>query len=245
MGFIDVGAVQIACRAIGNGPALLAPECNYSWTREIEELMSHRFTVIVASPRDFGRSTRTGGPYRPQSWATDLLAAARHFGHDQFLYFGYSFTGAFGPWLALKLQEQGAVRAVASGGFPLLGDYTITARDVNAQRAEMEADPDVLSKVERRFDPRAGAAFYDDLATLAPDSLVDSIPCPLYSFWGDRDEDAVGMVMPHSELAAGLDRRGVAWKEYAGYDHEGLMEGLHVAWPDVEAWLLDQVATVA
>jgi pimeloyl-ACP methyl ester carboxylesterase len=122
----------------------------------------------------------------------DLLAAARHFGHDQFLYFGYSFTGAFGPWLALKLQDYRAVRAVASGGFPLLGDYTITARDVNAQQADLEADPDLYSRLERRFDLRAGTAFYDDLATLAPDSLVDAISCPLYSFWGDHDEDAVG-----------------------------------------------------
>jgi pimeloyl-ACP methyl ester carboxylesterase len=244
MGFIDVGNARIACRSFGNGPALLAPECNYSWTREIEERMSRRFTVIAASPRDFGQSTRTHGPYRPQLWATDLLAAARHFGHDHVLYFGYSFTGAFGPWLALKLQEHGTLRAVASGGFPLLGDYTVTAGGVNAQLAQLEADPEAFSEWDRRFDPRAGAAFYDDLATLAPDSLVDTIPCPLYSFWGDRDDEAVGAVMPHSELAAGLARRGVTWKEYAGYDHEGLMQDLCVAWPEVETWLLDQVATV-
>lgn len=41
--------------------------------------------------------------------------------------FGYSFTGAFGPWLALRLAAEQAVVAVAAGAFPLLGDYEITS----------------------------------------------------------------------------------------------------------------------
>jgi hypothetical protein len=30
------------------------------------------------------------------------------------------------------------------------------------------------------------------------------------------------------------------WKQYAGYDHEGLKRGLTVAWPTAETWLLQQ-----
>jgi pimeloyl-ACP methyl ester carboxylesterase len=240
MEFLSVNGAKIAFRVTGNGPPLLAPECNYTWTPEFERVMAHRFTLIVASPRDFGGSTRTGGPYEPGLWATDMLAVARHLGHRRFLYFGYSFTGAFGPWLALRLAQHGAVAAVAAGGFPLLGDYSLTSRDVDAQMAAMEKDPDRWATIERRFDPRAGASFYRELSLLPPDALVDDIPCPLYCFWGDRDHDAVGMIMPGSVLAEGLHARGVPCRQVEGYDHEGLNSHLEVIWPDTETWLLER-----
>lgn len=238
MDFLDTDGVRLACRSSGSGPALLAPECNYTWAPDFEALMARQFTVIVASPRDFGPSTRTGGPYTTALWATDMLAVAQHMGHETFLVFGYSFTGAFGPWLALQLREQAAVVAVASGGFPLLGDYRLTARDVDAQMAALAMNPEEWATWDRRFDPRAGAAFYQDLASLPPDSLVDRRPCPLYSFWGDQDEDAVEMVIPGSELADGLTHRGVSCRQYAGLDHEGLNADLSVAWAETSAWLL-------
>lgn len=231
---------EIAFRVTGDGPPLLAPECNFTWDPEFEKLMARRFTVIIASPRDYGRSTRTGGPYEPELWATDMLAVARHVGRPRFLVFGYSFTGVFGPWLALRLVEHDAVAAVASGGFPLLGDYGVTSRDVDAQMAAMAEDPSGWASIDRRFDPRAGAEFYRELSRLPPSALVDDAPCPLYCFWGDRDHDAVGMVMSNDELAAGLHARGVPCRQFAGYDHEGLNSRLDVAWPDAEAWLLEQ-----
>ncbi|SEF18810.1 Pimeloyl-ACP methyl ester carboxylesterase [Jiangella alba] len=233
---------RIAFRVSGSGPPLLAPECNYTWDPGFERLMARRFTLIVASPRDYGRSSRAAGPAQPDLWATDLLAVARHLGHPRFLCFGYSFTGACGPWLALRLAEHASVAAVASGGFPLLGDYGITSRDVDGQLARLENDPGTWAAMESRFDPRAGAAFYRRLSLLPPDALVDDAPCPLYCFWGDRDHDAVGMVLPGSELAAGLSARGVPWRQYEGYDHEELNGRLEVAWPDTEAWLLDRAA---
>lgn len=202
--------------------------------------MARHFTVVVASPRDFGASTRTGAPYDPDLWARDMLSVTRHLGHESFKVFGYSFTGAFGPWLALKLKDHAAVGAVASGGFPLLGDYRITSRDVEAQMADLEKDERLWVAAEERFDLRAGAAFYRALASLLPDSLVDQSPCPLYCFWGDRDVDAVEMVMPHADLAEGLTRRGVTWKQYPGLDHEALNADLAIAWPHVEEWLLNQ-----
>ena len=231
---------RIAFRVTGTGPPLLAPECNFTWAPGVEELMARRFTLIVASPRDFGPSTRTGGPYDPDRWATDLLAVARHVGHPRFLVFGYSFTGAFGPWLAQRLAPYDAVAAVAAGGFPLLGDYGITARDVDAQLAALEQDAERWAVIDRRFDPRAGAAFYRELDRLLPDALVDDAPCPLSCFWGAHDHDAIGMVMPTDELAAGLTARGIPWHEYPGYDHEQLNSHLDVAWPATETWLLQQ-----
>jgi pimeloyl-ACP methyl ester carboxylesterase len=240
MEFLDVNGARIAFRVTGNGPPLLAPECNYTWAPEFEELMARRFTVIVASPRDFGASTRSHGPYEPGKWASDMLAVARHLGHSRFLCFGYSFTGAFGPWLARRLADQDAVAAVASGGFPLLGDYGVTSRDVDEQMDKLAKDPDMWAAMDRRFDPRAGAAFYRELSLLRPDSLVDDAPCPLYCFWGDRDHDAVGMVMPGSVLADGLTARGVPWRQLEGYDHEGLNSRLDAAWPETQTWLLEQ-----
>lgn len=238
MAHLNSNGAELAYRTSGSGPALLAPECNYSWTLEVEALMAEHFTLVVATPRDYGASSRPGAPYDPRLWAGDMLAVMKHLGHESFAVFGYSFTGAFGPWLALELAEYDAVTAVAAGSFPLLGDYSITSRDVDEQMTAMQQDEDLWAAVGQRFDLRAGAAFYRQLATLPPDSLVDRSPCPLYCFWGDQDTDAVEIVLSHQELAAGLTQRGVAWKKYPGMDHEGLSADLAIAWPDAEKWLL-------
>ena len=42
-------------------------------------------------------------------------------GFGRFSVFGYSFTGAFAPWLA-HLTDR--VDAVVSGGFPIVADYS-------------------------------------------------------------------------------------------------------------------------
>ena len=76
MEYMNVAGAEIAFRVRGSGPALLAPECNFSWDPELEEMMARRFTVIVASPRDFGASTRTGGPYNPSRWAAEMRQVA-------------------------------------------------------------------------------------------------------------------------------------------------------------------------
>ncbi len=236
-----MGGAQIAYRVSGAGPPLLAPGCNYAWDERVEARLAERFTVIVSSPRDYGPSSRTGGPdYDVASWATDLQAVAQHLGYERFLYFGYSFTGAFGPWLARRLRTSDAVAAVAAGGFPLLGDYAVTLTDVESQARAIEQDAGVLAKVLARFDPFAARAFYRDLATLAPDALVDDVPCPLYCFWGDQDTDAVAMVLSHDEYRAGLNQRGIPFDVFAGYAHEGLNDSLDVALPAATQWLLNQ-----
>jgi pimeloyl-ACP methyl ester carboxylesterase len=210
MEFLDLEGARIAYRVHGTGPPLLAPECNYTWDAKVEAYLAERFTLIVSSPRDYGHSMRTGGPgYEAVRWATDLRAVAHQVGYDRFLFLGYSFTGAFGPWLARRLRATDTVMAVAAGGFPLLGDYRVTLADVEDQARELERDLEALAKVQRRFDPLAARAFYRDLATLAPDALVDDLPCPLYCFWGDQDTDAVEMVLSHADYMAGLRQRGV------------------------------------
>jgi pimeloyl-ACP methyl ester carboxylesterase len=243
MDFLDHDGGRVAYRVHGAGPPLLAPECNYTWDSTVETYLADRFTLIVASPRDYGRSTRTGGPdYQAERWASDLQAVARHVGYERFLFFGYSFTGAFGPWLARQLRGTDSVMAVAAGGFPLLGDYRVTLTDVEGQARELERDPETLAKVQERFDPWAARAFYRDLATLAPDALVDDLPCPLYCFWGDRDTDAVAMVLSHTAYRAGLQERGVPFDVYPGYDHEDLNNALEVALPAATEWLLRHAA---
>lgn len=241
MEFLDLDDAQIAYRVRGTGPPLLAPECNYTWSEVVEARLAEQFTLVVASPRDYGPSTRTGGPsYDVERWATDLQAVTRHLGHDRFLFFGYSFTGVFGPWLARRLRMTGAVVAVASGGFPLLGDYRVTLTDVEEQARELQQDPAIWEQVQRRFDPLAARAFYRDLATLAPDALIDDLPCPLYCFWGDQDTDAVELVLSHEEYMCGLSQRGVPFDLYRGYDHEGLNDALEVALPAAMEWLLNR-----
>lgn len=173
---------EIVYRVSGSGPALLAPECNFTWTESVQAALAEHFTLIVASPRDFGASTRTGGPrYDVQAWADDLQAVVRHVGFERFVYFGYSFTGAFGPWLARRLRDSAAVVAVASGDFPLLGDYAVTLADVETQSRALAAQPEAWARIssglERRgvlFDLHAGydhEALNDDLDVALPPAI--------------------------------------------------------------------------
>lgn len=205
------------------------------------EAMSRDFMLIMATPTDFGASERLGAPYFPTRWAADLEAVLDHLDVERCGVFGYSFTGAFGPWLTQHLPHR--ITAVVAGGFPVLGNYGVTADDVRSQLAAIEADPDMYAAIDsERFDPRAGMAFYDSLAALPDDALVDACPCPLYCFWGDKDIDAVAMVMSSIELSTGLARRNVPHRVLAGFDHEGLNDRLEVAWPDAAAWLSLQFA---
>jgi pimeloyl-ACP methyl ester carboxylesterase len=241
MSELMVDGHRVAWRVLGSGPPLLAPECNYSWTSTMVDAMSRDFTLIVATPTDFGASERLGAPYVPARWAAEMSGVLDHLGVQRCGVFGYSFTGAFGPWLAQQMPSR--VAAVVAGGFPLLGSYEVSAVDVRSQCAAIEADPDVYGAIyHERFDPRGGLAFYESLASLPDDSLVDSCPCPLYCFWGDEDTDAVAMVMSSSELSRGLAARGVPHQVYRGFDHEGLNARLEVAWPDASAWLSHQLA---
>ena len=243
MGTLDVEGRRVVWSVVGSGPALLAPECNYRWTPSMIHTMSRTFSVVTVSPSDFGASDRPGPPYVADRWVADVRAVLDHLDIDHCAGFGYSFTGAFVPWLAQHLPER--ITAVAAGGFPLLGNYAVTADDVRSQLAALEADPASYAAVDRdRFDPRAGSALYDELASLPDDALVDRCPCPLYCFWGEHDTDAVAFVMPSEEWSAGLTARRVTHEVLAGVDHDGLNARLELAWPGVEAWLRDQAVVM-
>lgn len=219
----------------GSGPALLLPGFNFRWHDVLDlGLLAGRFTVVTASPRGFGASGRlaAAADYLVTDLAGDLIAVLERAGFERFSVFGYSFTGAFAPWLA-HLTDR--VDAVVSGGFPIVGDYSPLYAEIQGLSAAAEADPAAWADLTSRFDNRAALAFYRELSDLPPDFLVGSLPCPLFAFWGQEDEEIArggGVEL----LAAGLDRRGCAHASFPGYDHEGMLAHLNEAIPSVLAW---------
>jgi hypothetical protein len=70
---------------------------------------------------------------------------------------------------------------------------------------------------------------------LPPNFLVDSLPCPLFAFWGEDDEEIAfggGVQL----LASGLDRRGLKHASFTGHDHNGMLDHINEALPSVLAW---------
>jgi hypothetical protein len=52
----------------------------------------------------------------------------------------------------------------------------------------------------------AALGFYRELSELPPNFLVESLPCPLFAFWGEDDEE-IAFGGGAQLLASGLDRR--------------------------------------
>jgi pimeloyl-ACP methyl ester carboxylesterase len=219
----------------GSGPALLLPHLNFSWPDYLDlGPFTERYTVITASPRGFAQSSRldAGIPYRVSDLAADLVAVVQEVGFDRFVVVGYSFTGAFAPWLA---QLTGKADAVVAGGFPIAGDYAFLYPEIQRQSEAAKADPAAWARVDAAFDNRAALTFYRELSELPPDSLVRDLPCPLLAFWGDQDEE----MGPGGteQLASGLDRHGLQHVSFPGHDHDHMLNHLNDAAPSVLAWL--------
>jgi len=219
----------------GSGPALLLPHVNFSWPEYLDlSRFTERFTVITASPRGFATSSRLDAdiPYRVRDMADDLVAVVREVGFDRFFVLGYSFTGAFAPWIA---QLTGKANAVVSGGFPIVGDYAYLYPEILRQSEAAKSDPAAWARVDAAFDNRAALTFYRELSELPADSLVGDLPCPLLAFWGDQDEE----MGPGGteQLASGLDRHGLRHVSFAGHDHDGMLNHINDAVPSVLAWL--------
>lgn len=220
----------------GSGPALLLPHLNFTWPDRLDLApFAERFTVITASPRGFRGSGRLGADarYRVRDLADDLIAVVHAAGFDRFSVLGYSFSGAFAPWIA---HLTGRVDAVVSGGFPIVGDYTYLSADTQRRTEEARSDPAAWAYLEATFDHRAALAFYRELAELPPDFLVADLPCALFAFWGDEDEE-IALAGGTGQLASGLDRHGVQYASFPGHDHEGMLAHLDDAVPTVLAWL--------
>jgi pimeloyl-ACP methyl ester carboxylesterase len=220
----------------GSGPALLLPHLNFSWPDYLDlSPFTERFTVITASPRGFAGSGRldVNVPYRVGDLAGDLIAVVQAVGFDRFFLMGYSFTGAFAPWIA---HLTGKADAVVSGGFPIVGDYAYLYPDIQRRTVAAQSDPAAWAHVDARFDNRAALAFYRELSELPPDSLVTDLPCPLFAFWGEQDEE-IALAGGTELLASGLDRRGLQHVSFPGRDHEGMLAGINDAVPSVLSWL--------
>jgi pimeloyl-ACP methyl ester carboxylesterase len=222
----------------GSGPALLLPQLNFSWP-EVLDLgpLVERFAVIVASPRGFAGSSRLDAevPYRVDDLAGDLVAVLQDVGFERFSVFGYSFSGAFAPWLA---HLTGKVDAVVSGGFPIVGDYAYLYPDIQRRSEAARSDPDAWAYLDSRFDNRAALAFYRELSKLPADALVTDLRCPLLAFWGDEDEE-IAQGGGTEQLAAGLAERGLQHVSFLGHDHEGMLAHLDEAVPSVLGWLAE------
>ena len=219
----------------GSGPALLLPHLNFSWPDYLDlGPFIERYTVITASPRGFGTSTRLGAdiPYQVRDMAADLIAVVQEGGFDRFVVLGYSFTGAFAPWIT---QLTGKADAVVSGGFPIVGDYAYLYPEIERQSEAAKSDPAAWARVEAAFDNRAALTFYRELSALPADSLVSDLPCPLFAFWGDHDEEmGPGGTQ---QLASGLDSHGLQHASFPDHDHDGMLTHLNDAVPTVLAWL--------
>jgi pimeloyl-ACP methyl ester carboxylesterase len=219
----------------GSGPALLLPHLNFSWPEYLDlSSFTERFTVIMASPRGFATSSRldADAPYRVRDLADDLIEVVQAVGFDRFFVLGYSFTGAFAPRIA---HLTGRADAVVSGGFPIAGDYAYLYPEIQRQSEAAKSDPAAWARVDAHFDNRAALAFYRELSELPADSLVRDLPCPLFAFWGDNDEE----MGPGGteQLASSLDRHGLQHVSFPGYDHEGMLTHINDAVPEVLAWL--------
>ena len=220
----------------GSGPALLLPHLQFSWPDVLDlSPLVERFTVVIASPRGFAGSSRLDveAPYRVGDLAEDLVAVMQVVGFERFSVLGYSFTGAFAPWLA---RLTGRVDAVVSGGFPIVGDYVYLDADTQRRVEAARSDPAAWAYLDSRFDYRAGLAFYRELSELLPDSLVTDLRCPLLAFWGDQDEE-IALGGGVEQLASGLDRRGLQHVSFPGHDHDGMLAHIDDAIPSVLAWL--------
>jgi pimeloyl-ACP methyl ester carboxylesterase len=219
----------------GSGPALLLPHLNFSWPDYLDlDPFTERFTVLTASPRGFADSSRldADAAYAVSDMADDLIAVVQTVGFDRFIVLGYSFTGALAPWLA---QLTGRADAVVSGGFPIAGDYAPIYPEIQRQSEAAKLDPAAWARVDAAFDNRAALAFYRELSALPADALLSDLPCPLFAFWGEQDEE----MGPGGteQLASGLDRHGLAHVSFPGRDHDGMLDNLNDAVPDVLAWL--------
>lgn len=219
----------------GSGPALLLPYVNFSWPEVLDLApFTERFTVVTASPRGFAASGRLAedAEYRASDLADDLVAMMEAAGFERFSVLGYSFSGVFAPWIA---QLTGRVDAVVAGDFPIAGDYAYLGPEIQRYTEEAKADPEAWAYIDAHFDSRVGLAFYRAISELPPDFLVADLPCPLFAFWGDDDEE-IALAGGVDQLASVLDRRGLQHTSFPGHDHDGMLKHLDEAVPSVLAW---------
>ena len=222
----------IAFSVAGSGSGLVVPQCNVDWSEIDLTPLSDRFTVVIVSPRGFAPSARLGG-YSGAGMVADVERVLDHLGVEGYVSFGYSMNGALASRLAI---DNPRVLAVVCGGFPTTGDYSGLPDRMRGLIEQARSDPKAWDEFVTTHDPAAVLAFYDDLATLAPGTLVDQLACPVHSWWGGADErlEELGGRAAHLH---GLADRGLHVEVLPGLDHTGALERIELALPGVLDWL--------
>jgi pimeloyl-ACP methyl ester carboxylesterase len=232
----------LAFEVRGHGPALLIPMLNFPWlSMPIVDELAQDFTVIVASPRGFGASTRTGeADYRLDSLKDDLLRVCDEVGAGRFSVFGYSFSTAVGAWLAARTDR---VAALIAGAFPLLGHPNPMRAFFDRNVAPIRQDPAALEAMAAQLDFHAVVDFYEWLFSQPADTLANGLRCPVLALWGSEDE-VMAITMPSKEQRDGLESRGWTVKLVDGLDHDKMAMSLSSVLPELRQWLAKQSATV-
>src|SRR6202035_3835745 len=132
--------------------------------------LCEHFTVVLASPRGYQRSSRLTGDqlYDATTIVRDLLTVCDAVGLRRFSVLGYSLTAAMAAWLARSTLR---VDAVVAGGFPLLGSYEAVRRGAERDAAGLTAGDAQAASLLEQFDSRAVLSFYRALAEL-PDGVL-------------------------------------------------------------------------
>lgn len=138
MSVLVVDDVDLHYEVHGQGPAILIPRCNFGWASLDVDLLTDRYTVVIASPRGFGESDRVTAGYDACTMRTDLEAVLDHLGVEEYIAFGYSMTASIAPWLA---HGNPRVQAVVSGGFPTVMSYASVLACIETNCAEMKQAP--------------------------------------------------------------------------------------------------------
>jgi pimeloyl-ACP methyl ester carboxylesterase len=235
MDSLMVGDASLNYSVRGEGPGLLVPWCNFPWPdMPFVDTLAERFTVVMASPRGYQRSTRLteSQEYSADLLVNDLLAICDHTGLESFSVLGYSLTAAITGWLA---SASARVEAVVLGGFPLLGSYEAVLRRAEKTAAAMSKDEKAAEALRAEFDTRAVLTFYRELAERPDDALVD-LACPIFAFWGTND-DILQSLDTTADFGKDLTDRGIATLTLDGCDHAAAILGLGDVIDKLTTWL--------
>jgi haloacetate dehalogenase len=111
---IDAGETSIFVRRAGSGPPLLLlhgfPETHLMW-RDIAPVLAHRFTVVCADLRGYGRSgcppsSSDHAPYAKRAMARGMAAAMARLGFQRFAVAGHDRGGRVAYRLALDEPDR-------------------------------------------------------------------------------------------------------------------------------------------
>jgi haloacetate dehalogenase len=111
---VQTEETSIFLRRFGSGPGVLLlhgfPQTHLMW-REVAPLLAHRFTVICADLRGYGRSGRPAsrpdhGPYSKRVMASDMASVMAKLGFPSFSVAGHDRGGRVAYRLALDHPDQ-------------------------------------------------------------------------------------------------------------------------------------------